>query len=160
MAHAHAITAAWLLFPAWRELLNAAVRTDIGSIYRLTQNEAVRKSRAYRLAEQALSEKRTRDHIARIVYLPPLHLLWNLKGNGKSPADNLHRAYCQELWNDRNAFERCCLLLMYLIWPLAIPAAIAWATSNNGRIVTARTGKPIHRQLIEQFGVAARFGIL
>lgn len=141
-------------------LVRAAFRTDIGAIYRLTQGEAVRKSKSYRLVERVLSEKRSSHHIARIVYLPPLHLLWSLHGRGATAADHLHRGYCRELWNDRNFIERAGLLLMYLLWPLAVPFAMAWATANNGRIIAARTGKKLHRQLMEEFAVAARYGIL
>jgi len=162
MANAHAITALWLFgaLPAWRELLRAAIRTDIGDIYKLTQNDEIKRSSGYRLAERALSEKRTRNHITRIVYLPPLHLLWSFNSEGKSPADHLHRTYCRELWNDRNFAERTGLLFLYLLWPIAVPCAMAWATANNGRIIAARTGKRIGRQLAEQFWAAARWGIL
>ncbi|MFO0990696.1 MAG: sugar-transfer associated ATP-grasp domain-containing protein [Hyphomicrobiales bacterium] len=162
MYHVHAITTISVLgfLPGLGKLLRAAFRTDIGSIYKLTQDDKVRKSQAYRLAEKTLSEKKTRDHIARIVYLPPLHLFWSLRGQGKTPAERLHRAYCQELWNDRNAWERCSMLLMYLAWPFAVPLAMLWATNNNGRIIAARTGKSIPRQLGEELSVAARHGIL
>ena len=141
-------------------LARAVLRTDIGSIYKLSQSESVRQSKPYKLAERMLSEKRSRDHTARVVYLPPLHLLWSLGGGGKSPAASLHRAYCRELWKDRSLAGRCGLLAMYLLWPFAIPLTMAWATTNNGKIISARTGKPISRQLIEQFSVAARHGIL
>jgi hypothetical protein len=162
MTHAHVIHVALLLGSpsGWSTLLLAVLRTDIGSIYRLTQNDAVRKSRAYRMAERTLSEKRSGHHIARIVYLPPLHLLWSLRGQGTTAAERLHRAYCRELWNDRNTFEQACLLLMYLAWPIAIPLAMLWATSNNARIIASRIGKPIGRQLGEQFLISARHGIL
>lgn len=145
---------------SWGPLVKAALRGHIGDIYRLTQKEEVRTSGLYSLATSALSEKRTRAHVARVVYLPPLHLLWSLGARGETPAARLHQAYCRGLWNDRSHLERAGLCLMLLAWPAVVALAMVWATANNGSVIARRTGKPVTTQLREQWAVAFREGIM
>jgi hypothetical protein len=141
--------------PRVRDLLHA----DICWLRPAFSTPEARSSRLFRLIAAVLSEKDAR-HEMRILYCPPLTLLWTfLPGNG-STASELHKFYCHEIWRERGGFARLQLLAGMLLWPIVTVGTMFWFTALNGSAIKRRCGKSIGRQMLAQLQVAALYAVL
>ena len=143
------------------DLLKALLRGDIGQIYLLaSRNSEVTSSLLFRIVETLTDRQHGAKYRSRVVICPPPHLLWIMRRHAETTADFIHRAYCRALWRERGFLARLQLLAWYLVWPLIFAVTSISATVLNGRAITRRTGKPVARQVVEQFIGAWRFGCL
>ncbi len=97
----------------------------------------------------------------KVVYCPPLPLLWSfLPGDGR-PATIIHKSYLHQLWRERSLAGRAALLLsVLLLWPLINVATVTWSTAINGAAIRKRYGKSILGQVFEQARLSAVHNIL
>jgi hypothetical protein len=137
------------------------LRADIGRLQRSFGRPGGRASAAYRILSWLLNEKRGHHRYRmKILYAPPPGLLWSFRPGDGSPATFLHRFYARELWRERGAWQRLCLLAALPLWPLASAGTLAWFTWLNGAAVARRTGKSRLRQAAEQLRLAAAYDVL
>jgi hypothetical protein len=138
------------------------LRADVPTLYRALIADPFREDRLLRLAYRLFGwlEHHGR-HLTKVVYCPPLPLLWSARRGDGGPAALIHKAYLRELWRERGRLERAVLLLsILLLWlPITI-VAVTWATALNGAAIRRRCGKSIAAQVMEQLRLAAVNNIL
>jgi len=142
------------------DFLKALLRADIGQVYLASRNPEVTSSLPFRIVRTLMDNQHGAKYRTRVVNCPPPHLLWIMQRRAETPACFIHRAYCRALWHERGFLARLKLLAWYLVWPLIFAVSSVWATVLNGRAIARRTGKPVARQMAEQFIAAWRFGCL
>ncbi len=135
------------------------LRADIGQLRRGFSSPQGRSSRLFLMLAKLLDEKRGQYRM-RILYCPPLSLLWSFLPGDGSPASELHKFYVREVWRERGVFARLRLLAALLLWPVVMLGMMAWVTWLNGRAIKRRTGKGIARQMVEQVSVAVAHDVL
>ncbi len=141
--------------------LTDVLRADIGQLRRGFSSPQGRSSRTFRLLAKLLDEKRGRGHYEmRILYCPPLSLLWGFLPGDGSPASFLHKFYVREVWRERGPWARLRLLAALLVWPVVTLSTMAWVTWLNGAAIKSRTGKGIARQMLEQLYVVVVHDVL
>lgn len=97
----------------------------------------------------------------KIVYCPPLRLLWSFLPDDGSAAMLVHKGYEREVWRERRPWHRAGLLAaIVVLWPTVTLATMAWSTWLNGSVVRRRTGKSRLRQMAEQLRLSALYGVL
>jgi hypothetical protein len=97
----------------------------------------------------------------KILYCPPLNLLWRWRPGDDPPAMVAHKAYNRAVWAERGTWGRLRLLAaILLVWAPLNVALSAWTTWLNGRSIARRAGKPILSQVVEQVRLSARHGVL
>jgi hypothetical protein len=135
------------------------LRADIGQLRRGFSSPQGRSSRTFRLLAKLLDEKRGHYRM-RILYCPPLSLLWSFLPGDGSPAAFLHKFYVREVWRERGGLARLRLLAALLLWPVVTLSMMAWVTWLNGSAIKRRTGKGITRQMREQIFLAVAHDVL
>src|SRR5262249_13338490 len=113
----------------------------------------------FALLSRLLGEKRGR-YRARIVYYPPLSLLWSFLPGDASTASFLHKFYEREVWRERGAWARLRLLSTFFFWPIVSATVIMWFSWLNGAAIERRTGKKVVRQMLEQLYLGAVHSVL
>jgi hypothetical protein len=142
-----------------RVRLKDVLRLDVPRVHGAITGQGVEASPAAKFLLRLLEEHRPR-YKTRVLYCPPLPLLWNFGPGDGSPASTIHQAYSRAVWRERGLVGRAGLLCVFLLWPFIVSGMATWLTAVNGGAVRRRTGKGLLRQLGEQFGLAARHGIL
>ena len=138
------------------------LRADVPALYRALIADPFREDRVLRIAYRLFGwlEHHGR-HLTKVVYCPPLPLLWSARRGDGGPATLIHKAYLRELWRERGPLERAVLLLsILLLWLPINLVAVSWATALNGAAVRRRSGKGIAAQVAEQVRLAAVNNIL
>jgi Sugar-transfer associated ATP-grasp len=141
--------------PGWRDVL----RADIGQLRRDFRTPRGQASRAFDVLSKLLDEKRG-SYQMRIVYFPPLPLLWSLLPGDGSTASFLHKFYCRGVWRERGLWARLRLLAAFALWPLVVSGMIVWSSGLNGAAIKRRVGKSVGRQMVEQLQLAAAHAVL
>ena len=77
----------------------------------------------------------------RILYCPPLSLLWSFLPGDGSPASFLHKFYARAVWRERGVLARLRLLGALLVSPVVAVGMMAWVTWLNGAAIKSRTGR-------------------
>lgn len=95
----------------------------------------------------------------RLLYCPPLPLLWSARPGDGRPASRIHKLYLRGLWR-KPWTERLGVALSFLAWPLIALATAIVATALNGRQASRSSGRGIAALFVEQIRLAARHGIL
>ncbi len=149
--------------PAARGRLSFAdlLRGDVGKIHRaMNDAESTSRGAALLFSLGTWSEKHG-TYRAKIVYCPPLNLLWGARVRDDSNAAALHACYAREIWRERGPFARLRLVLAILwLWlPINLGMTV-WFTTLNGGAVRQRSGKGVFRQAIEQLWLSALHGIM
>lgn len=139
--------------------LRDVLRADIGRLQRDFRRPQGRASRLFEVLSKLLDEKRGHYQM-RIVYLPPLTLLWSFLPGDGSTASFLHKFYCRGVWRERGVWARLRLLSSFLLLPIVIPSMIVWFTWLNGDAIKRRVGKGVAHQMFEQLRLAATQGVL
>jgi hypothetical protein len=138
------------------------LRADVPSIHRALTTDLLRQGRVLRVGYGLFQwiEHHGR-YMAKVVYCPPLPLLWSFLPGDGSPASIIHMSYLRALWRERGPAGRAVLFLsVLLLWPLINLLMIAWATAINGPTIRRRHGKPIIAQIAEQVRLSAAHSIL
>jgi len=135
------------------------LRADIGQLRRGFSSPQGRSSRTFRLLAKLLDEKRGHYQM-RILYCPPLSLLWSFLPGDGSPASFLHKFYVRQVWRERGVLARLRLLAALLVCPVVALSTMAWVTWLNGAAIKSRTGKGIARQMLEQLYLVAAYDVL
>jgi hypothetical protein len=138
--------------------LSDILRIDIPKLHRAI-SEGADADPAARVILRILSEPGNRYKM-RVLYCPPLPLLWGFWPGDGTAASVVHQAYVRELWNERGFTGRLGLLALFFGWPLIVFGTLVWFTALNGRTIRRRSGKGIVRQLYEQLQLATRHAIL
>jgi len=94
---------------------------------------------------------------ARVV---PCDLARLLRSPSDSPSEQVHLAFVRRAWREANHWQRLMLLIRLIFWPLEALGVAVYYTVKLGPAVSARSGKSVFRQYIEQTIVALRDGIL
>jgi hypothetical protein len=142
-----------------RVRLRDVLRVDIPKLHAAITSEGVDANPAARVILRILEEKRG-SYKTRVLYCPPLPLLWGFRPGDGSAASVVHQAYVRALWNERGFTGRLSLLSRFFVWPLIVFGTMAWFTALNGHAIRRRAGKGIFRQLYEQLQLAIWHGIL
>ena len=142
-----------------RVRLRDILRIDVPKLHAANTNAGVDATPAARIIMRILEEPRGR-YMTRVLYCPPLPLLWGFRPSDGTRASVVHQAYLRALWNERGFAGRLGLLAHFLVWPPIVFGTMAWFTALNGRAVCRRSGKGVFRQLREQLMLAARHAIL
>src|SRR5436853_4108826 len=116
------------------------LRADIGQLRRGFSSPEGRSSRTFRLLTKLLDEKRGHYEM-RILYCPPLSLLWSFLPSDGSPASILHKFYARAVWRERGVLARLRLLAALFVSPVVAVGMTAWVTWLNGAAIKSRTGK-------------------
>jgi Sugar-transfer associated ATP-grasp len=140
--------------------LSDVLHADIGSLRRGFSRPEARASLLFRFLRGLLDEKRGRRYQMRIVYCPPLPLLWSFLPGDGSVSSFLHHFYYREIWRERSPWARARLLAGMLVWPFVTLGTAAWFTWLNGAAIRRRCGKRSARQMGEEIYLAARYGVL
>ena len=138
--------------------LRDILRIDIPKIHTAV-SEGGDADPAARVILRILNEPKSR-YKTRMMYCPPLPLLWGFRPGDGTAASVIHQAYARELWHERGFAGRLALLVQFFGWPVIVFATLVWFTALNGRAIARRSGKSIARQLHEQLQLAARHAIL
>jgi hypothetical protein len=138
--------------------LSDILRIDIPKLHRAI-SEGADADPAARVILRILSEPGNRYKM-RVLYCPPLPLLWGFRPGDGTAASVVHQAYVRELWNERGFTGRLGLLALFFGWPLIVFGTLVWFTALNGRTIRRRSGKGIVRQMYEQLLLATRHAIL
>ncbi len=139
--------------------LRDVLRADIGKLQRDFRTARGRASRVFGVLAKLLDEKRG-SYKMRIVYFPPLTLLWSFLPGDDSTASFLHKFYCRGVWRERGFVARLRLLAAFALWPIVIPGMVVWCTWLNAEAVERRVGKGAIRQAAEQLQLAATHAVL
>ncbi len=94
------------------------------------------------------------------LYCPPLHLVWASRPGDSTPAGVVHKTYAREVWRERTARGKIQVALRYSLWPFVVFGAIGYFTACNGAAIKRRSGRGISLQVLDQFRLAAKYGIL
>lgn len=138
--------------------LRDVLSIDVPKIHGAVTSDGIDATPAAKFLMGILEEHRPR-YATRVLYCPPLPLLWGFRGDD-SPAAVAHQAYARAVWRERGFVGRAGLLSLYLLWPLIVGAMIVWLTALNGPAVKKRTGKGVLRQAFEELRFAATDAIL
>ena len=96
----------------------------------------------------------------RILYCPPLSLLWSFLPGDGSPASLLHKFYARAVWRERGPLARLRLLGALLVSPVVAVGMMGWVTWLNGAAIKRRSGKGILRQISEQLYLVVAHDVL
>ena len=135
------------------------LHADIGQLRRGFSSPQGRSSRTFRLLAKLLDEKRGHYEM-RILYCPPLSLLWSFLPDDGSPASFLHKFYARAVWHERGLLARLRLLGALLVSPVVAVGMMGWVTWLNGAAIKRRSGKGILRQISEQLYLVAAHDVL
>jgi len=122
-------------------------------------SEGVEAGPAARLILRILNEPKNRYKM-RVLYCPPLPLLWGFRPGDGSAASVVHQTYAREFWRERRFTGRLGLFAQLLTWPPIVFGTSAWFTALNGPAIRRRSGKGVVRQMYEQLQLATRHAIL
>ena len=139
--------------------LTDVLRADIGGLRRGFSGPEAQSSRIFGVLSALLDDKRGHYEM-RIVYCPPLSLLWSFLPGDGSAASFVHKFYEREVWRERGVWARLRLLAAFLLWPFVTVGTIGWFTWLNGEAIRSRTGKSVSRQMAEQLHLAAVHSVL
>jgi hypothetical protein len=142
-----------------RVRLKDVLRLDISKVHGAITSQGVDASPAAKMLFRLFEEHRPR-YKTRVLYCPPLPLLWNFGPGDGSSASTIHQAYARAVWRERGLVGRTGLLSVFLAWPFIVGGLAVWLTTVNGNAVHRRTGKGPARQFFEQWGLAVRHAIL
>jgi len=142
-----------------RVRLRDVLRVDIPKLHAAIMSEGVHANPAARVVLRALEEPRNR-YKTRVLYCPPLPVLWAFRQGDETDAAVIHRAYLRALWDERGLSGRLGLLAHFLLWPVIVFGSTLWFTALNGRAIRRRSGKGVARQAAEQIRLAAVHAIL
>jgi hypothetical protein len=109
------------------------LRIDVPKIHGAITGQGIDADPAAKLLMRLLEEHRP-GYETRVLYCPPLPLLWNFAG-GASPAAVAHQAYGRAVWRERGFVGRAGLLSVYLLWPIIVGSMVVWLTALNGSSV-------------------------
>lgn len=136
------------------------LRADLGRLRGGFSSPEGRSSRIFSVLTRLLDEKRSRYEM-RIIYCPPLNLLWSFLPGDGSPVSFVHKFYCREVWRERGLWARLRLLgALLFVWPVLTSLTMIWFTCLNGVAIKRRTGKGVGRQMVEQLYLAAAHAVL
>jgi hypothetical protein len=135
------------------------LRVDVPKLHAAITTGGVDATPAARAVMRFMNEPRVRYQM-RILYCPPLPLLWSFQPGDGTAASAIHQTYAKMLWKERGFRGRMGVFAHFLLWPLIVFGTMAWLTALNGRAVQRRSGKGRIRQLRDQLYLAARHGIL
>src|SRR5690349_11488528 len=79
---------------------------------------------------------------------------------GRTPERVIRRAYARRYWRPRDWSERSQLLLALALWPFVLAGLQVAFTLKNGGEVARRYGRPMLRQLLDQFQLYFSAGVL
>ena len=79
---------------------------------------------------------------------------------GRTPERVIRRAYSRRYWQPRDWSERSQLALALIIWPFVLIGLQIAFTVKNGREVSKKMGRPVHRQLLDQLQLYLKAGVL
>lgn len=96
----------------------------------------------------------------KIIYYPPLNIIWYRHRPENSGADIIHTTYCRELWKGQGLAGRIKILAYLFTWPFLVPALAAALTLHLGPCIKRRSGKRLMSQFCEQIKLAAMHGVL
>jgi len=145
--------------PKERVRLADVLRLDVAKVHGAVASRDVEASPAARALLQVIAEPRRR-YKTRVLYCPPLPLLWGFASADDSAASRLHRAWARAVWRERGFAGRALLLAAFGVWPFFVAGTSLWLVAVNGGAVRRRNGKGRLRQVAEQVSLAARHGIL
>ena len=95
----------------------------------------------------------------RLPYCSPYRLLWALVGTPQSASDRIHAAYARFAWRSMGASHMLLTAALWVTWPIIFLIMLWMFTRRAGPAVARATGKPIWRQVMEQFWLAIRHSI-
>lgn len=75
------------------------------------------------------------------------------------PALFIRRRYRQMRWHRGRLTKRLGIAFQMVAWPLLLPVLAAWFTWRNGQVVARRSGRPVHRQFLDQCRIGLQHGI-
>src|SRR5262245_55972291 len=96
------------------------LRADIPRLHRALTSDPFREGLVLRLGYPLFQwiEHHGR-YSTKVVYCPPLPLLWSFLAGDGEPATVIHKSYLRQLWQERSLAGRAALLLSVpLLWPL------------------------------------------
>lgn len=135
------------------------LRVDLTRLQGAVRPDGINAIPVLRLFFRLFDEHRGR-HRMRVLYCPPLPLLWSFLPGDGSDASTVHKAYLRAVWRERRLPARVGLLASFAAWPLIVLGTTAWFTWTNGPTIARRTGKGVLRQMAEQFWLAGAHAIL
>jgi hypothetical protein len=95
----------------------------------------------------------------RLLYCPPMPLLWSGRPHDGTPAARIHKIYLRGLWR-KPRHVRLGIALSFLAWPFIVVTMAAITSALNGRQACQRCGRHFATLFVEQIWFAMRHGIL
>lgn len=86
--------------------------------------------------------------------------LWLFLPEDGTPSNFIHRCFRRETWRESSWRRKLGFCAAFAFWPVLVPALSGIFTYRNGPAVQRRSGKPISRQVLEQFQAAATHAML
>jgi len=145
--------------PVGRVRLRDVLRLDVSKVHGAIAARDREASPAARVLLRLFDEPRRR-YKTRVLYCPPLPLLWSFGPGDGSAASTLHRVWARAVWRERGFGGRALLLAAFAVWPFFVAGTSFWLLAVNGAAIRRRTGKGRLRQAAEHWALAARHGIL
>jgi hypothetical protein len=140
--------------------LRDVLRVDIPKLHAAFTREGVTANPAAQLIIRIVKEPRNHRQLMRVLYCPPLPLLWGFRPGDGTAAALIHQVFARALWRNRSNLGRLRLLAYYLVWPPLVIGATAWMTLLNGRSIRRLSGKGSLHQMADQLRLAAQHAIL
>jgi hypothetical protein len=95
----------------------------------------------------------------RLPYCSPYRLFWALAGTPRSASERIHAAYARFAWRSMSPPHMLLMAAMCVAWPVIFLAMLWMFTRRAGPAAARATGKPVWRQVAEQFWLAIRHSI-